>query len=395
MNCIHCQSEIKEGQKFCPNCGKSPTDAVVRLNCHSCGAVLTADPGQEMMICPYCGSKQLFRESNELKIAKLNADTEKEKLRLQNERFRLQSEKEEKAGLRAAAEKYRKSFSKHWTVICIIISLLMAIVSISDGRPDAAVIAFIQAALFFVSWLFGMQIIPEKRPYLRRIPAIIAYILIIPFFLSWDSLPNMSVLGTDTWPEKGIVTRIPQPEGKNYAYRSMRSEVTSFRTDVYNIDTDGAQEYIAQCKEMGFVQDPNLEGSTFDGFDADGYELTIIYYSSLKEMSLYLYAPETLSALTWTVNLDFAQVPVPESQTGYIHWEYGTRYYVTVGETDYEAYNAYVKKCLDAGFDQLITRTQTRFEGYSAEGDHLRVEYIGLDRMNIEIQKKKDAPVDE
>ena len=392
--CSHCQTKIDGELTICPNCGEPVNATLIRLTCRSCGAVMEADPERKTMICPYCGAKQLIRESDAVKLAKLKADTEKEKLRAQTEQVRLaglEREKEKAAETRKASEAYRKSFRKVWTIICMVVCFFMGIASVSNDMPIAAVIAFVQTGLFLLSWLFGMQIIPEKRPQLRRLPALIAYGLIIPFFLCWG-FEDVSLVPNEPWPESGIVTRIPQPEGNDFKYNIISNSASSFYANVRCSDKNEMaayiREYAEQCQEYGFVRDPDIQDIYFTGFDSEGYELKVRDFSNINEMTVSLDAPLVMSSLTWTTDPNFAQVPVPDSRTGILRYERGNHYTVIIGDTDYQAFEAYVQRCKDAGFDKNYVRTAYRLDAYTENSDKIRVEYIGQKRMEIDIQLK-------
>lgn len=55
MKCIYCNTVLKQGAKFCPNCGKE----VIEFNqCVKCGEQIKAGA----LFCPHCGAKQQIEE---------------------------------------------------------------------------------------------------------------------------------------------------------------------------------------------------------------------------------------------------------------------------------------------------------------------------------------------
>lgn len=50
----------------------------VSLVCAHCGGTMTIDKDSSVLMCPYCGSKELIRENDNVKIAKIKNDTQKE-----------------------------------------------------------------------------------------------------------------------------------------------------------------------------------------------------------------------------------------------------------------------------------------------------------------------------
>lgn len=61
--------------------------ATISLKCKECGGVLEVDADREVLSCPYCGSKELFLESDEVKIERIRskAYTDVELKKLENE----------------------------------------------------------------------------------------------------------------------------------------------------------------------------------------------------------------------------------------------------------------------------------------------------------------------
>lgn len=61
----------------------------VTIRCEHCGGTMTVDDSNSsVLMCPYCGSKELMRESDKVKIVKIQSDTQREielkKLELEN-----------------------------------------------------------------------------------------------------------------------------------------------------------------------------------------------------------------------------------------------------------------------------------------------------------------------
>lgn len=50
----------------------------VSLVCAHCGGTMTIDKDSSVLMCPYCGSRELIRENDNVKIAKIKNDTQKE-----------------------------------------------------------------------------------------------------------------------------------------------------------------------------------------------------------------------------------------------------------------------------------------------------------------------------
>lgn len=58
---------------------------IVKLTCEDCGGTMDINSNQNVIVCPFCGSKKIVLESDEVKIAQIQAEAEIEKQRLTNE----------------------------------------------------------------------------------------------------------------------------------------------------------------------------------------------------------------------------------------------------------------------------------------------------------------------
>lgn len=47
----------------------------IKMRCENCGAEMDVDPDKKIIYCPYCGSKTLIEESDDVKKAKLDSET--------------------------------------------------------------------------------------------------------------------------------------------------------------------------------------------------------------------------------------------------------------------------------------------------------------------------------
>lgn len=46
----------------------------ITMKCQDCGATMDIDPEKQIIYCPYCGSKHLIEESDDVKKARLDKD---------------------------------------------------------------------------------------------------------------------------------------------------------------------------------------------------------------------------------------------------------------------------------------------------------------------------------
>lgn len=92
------------------------------------------------------------------------------------------------------------------------------------------------------------------------------------------------------WPTTGISQMLPRPNSK-YGVIEYDS-AGSFEMSVYNILAADFAEYIADCREAGFVVDYTQSEDYFDAYNDDGYSLWLSYEVGAKKMTIELWAPD-------------------------------------------------------------------------------------------------------
>lgn len=84
MYCSKCGYQLDENDNFCPKCGNKVGSSVgnnvrmIRLKCQDCNGTLEIDEKREIAICPYCGSKNLIPESDNVKIERMRTNAYKD-----------------------------------------------------------------------------------------------------------------------------------------------------------------------------------------------------------------------------------------------------------------------------------------------------------------------------
>ncbi len=88
MFCSKCGNELREGDSFCSKCGSevnAQNDKVIHLTCQNCGSSMTFDDNKQIVACPYCGSKELLLESDDVKIERIKSNTVLERDKIAND----------------------------------------------------------------------------------------------------------------------------------------------------------------------------------------------------------------------------------------------------------------------------------------------------------------------
>lgn len=69
----------------------------VKLTCSDCGGTMDIDADKKVLLCPFCGSKKIILESDEVKIAKIQADADVEKAKIERDMKIIDRENEKNA----------------------------------------------------------------------------------------------------------------------------------------------------------------------------------------------------------------------------------------------------------------------------------------------------------
>ena len=96
MNCSKCGYVAKDGEKFCVKCRAILNDRTskktIKLTCEDCGGEMNIEAGRNVLTCPYCGSKKLIAESDEVTIARINKESDAERMRFEKEKREYEEE---------------------------------------------------------------------------------------------------------------------------------------------------------------------------------------------------------------------------------------------------------------------------------------------------------------
>lgn len=192
------------------------------------------------------------------------------------------------------------------------------------------------------------------------------------------------------WPSSGLATMLPKPD-------SGTGNVVVNSDDSFSASVDGyTQEkydsYVAQCQEMGFSVEAENGTGTYAAYSEEGYHLSLSFFgSSDGSMNVTLDAPVEMGTISWPTAGAGSLAPAPTSTTGKIDSDSSTFFFAYVGETNEEAFAAYVDACSSAGFNVDYDRGDTWYGADNAEGVSLRVEYRGFNTMVVRVDAPDDA----
>jgi len=385
--CFKCGTEMTGHSKFCPNCGEkvSQPTQTISLKCKACGGVLTTDEDKIVLSCPFCGSKEMISESDNVTIERIKtkANKELEEMRIQNE-LDKEARKDEKDYI----ESFRNGKFKKVLIVFAIIFGVLSFVSFIAGNIPSGIIALIQALLLVVSILMGMQVIKEKKRFLHTLVAIVAFALTIPFFLCFGTSSTVDN-ETINWDYVVLNEYLPEPESNTG--RIIINDEDNLNIYIAKTDNNSYNEYLNECKNLGYNIDSDYSTDRYSAFNSEGYELTLWYHGIEKEMSISLDAPDEITSIKWPDSEPGNLLPAPKNLNGNILSNDSTRFSVNIANTSKEGFDEYITACEEKGFIEEYSKGDDYYHAYNKDGYYLSINLNGFDTMRISI----DIPFEE
>lgn len=147
------------------------------------------------------------------------------------------------------------------------------------------------------------------------------------------------------WPEHELASMIPELSGKTGVVETKAED--TLKIILYDITESEIKSYISSCENSGYIVDSEKKDTSFNGFNADGYEL-IISYNEMKAMTITLNAPMEFTKISWPSSGPADLIPKPSSNMGNISSDYDWTFSVYISGMSIDDFNAYVDKCLDS-----------------------------------------------
>lgn len=222
-----------------------------------------------------------------------------------------------------------------------------------------------------------------KTVKIKAITYTVLMIVIIIFLLvrngTFDSI-TLSNIPLEI-PETELSLVMPQIDGGKGEIVTNNSEY--FTVKYYSISDADFENYKNLCKEKGFVIDVQNDGSLFDAFNSDGYNIRVTHYNS--EMRVGITDNMEMSTIVWPTSDIAKQLPVPKSDYGNLYSSRDSCIIVYIGNTTVEDFNSYVYECMKKGFEKDASRTDYHFHADNKSGYDVTVEYQGFNTMFIRI----------
>lgn len=185
------------------------------------------------------------------------------------------------------------------------------------------------------------------------------------------------------WPTSGLATMLPVPDSDKGTV--VIDDIETFSADVDGWDKADYDNYVSQCVDKGFTVDAVDDGDGYEAYTEDGYHLSLNFYDGLEQMDIHLEAPVEMGPITWPTAGAGVLLPEPASTTGRIAVDSSSQFTAYIGETNADAYAAYVEACMSAGFSVDYDRGDDYFNADDASGNSLHLEHQGFDTMHISL----------
>lgn len=183
------------------------------------------------------------------------------------------------------------------------------------------------------------------------------------------------------WPSHAFADLIPRQDGKTGTVEVANED--TLRIMLYDVSSSEVKSYISECENAGFTIDVEKKDTSFNGFNADGHELSISY-NEMKAMSITVKAPKKFAAINWPSSGPARMLPKPSLDKGIISIDYDWSFSVYIGNMTIDGFNDYVDKCEDKGFAK-DWRSDTYFSADKGKDISLTVEYVGFNTVYISI----------
>ena len=191
------------------------------------------------------------------------------------------------------------------------------------------------------------------------------------------------------WEDMILGEQLPQPpldRGKVHF-----NNADDLWVDVVGVSNKQYFDYTEACKEKGFTIDSDTGSNSYEAFNAEGYKLSLRYYSTGEEMAIDLEKPMELETITWPKGVAGEKIPAPKSTIGKFSYEYDDHFFVYVGNMTKDDYSAYVAACSERGFNVDYSKGDNYYRADNAEGWSLSLEYEGYNVISISIKAPEET----
>lgn len=414
MFCVKCGAALPEGANFCPNCG-APVDGAesgpekkevktVQFRCKGCGHVLEIDPDTPVLRCPLCGSSELIQEDKEVTVERIRSRTKREGQQTYKEvqkgwqdirQKEIDADNEQETYEREKNEIHSYTHGKLFrlTIALVLVFGLCTAHALSGKAYLATAIAVLQIILCLVSILLGLRTIRERGRGVSTVLVILAAVLFFPYITAYnaryDDEKTFVAIGKQTLLNTGLSPMLPQIEGSKVEYNTNSDKELDI--DVEGITYDQFDQYITDCKNLGYTVDAEKSTSDYTAYNAEGYYLRLRhsdYSTKPKVLNICFRAPVLGDPdFVWPDSALAKVIPVFEEKSGIIREDTTDSLELTICGVSTQEYEAYVSECKKAGFtiDEKRSEFEKKFEAYNSDGYGLHMYYGDMGTAGITV----------
>lgn len=352
MKCSNCGAELSDDTKFCSYCGKKIEETV--------SASSTAQKMQNLF-------ESMANESKKVNVEKTNDK-------------------------KSMADKVKQKGVDAWntlsiygkiTTIAITVFVFLCIIAFLFGKTFAAIITILQIVLTVIALLMKKQIIKVPKNWLYIIALTFAIILLIPYVYLFKS--DYENIKRFKWSD--VVLSDTVPKTKSRSGEILINSMDHLSLDVYGISQNQYDDYIENCKEMGFIVDAEQLETTFTAYNDSGYKLSLYYYTSDSTMHIGLDAAYQYGTIVWSDDGLATMIPVPKSAVGEISKDDENGFLAYVANTPIDDFNSYIALCVEKGFIVDSHNSEKVYSAKNSEGYRLSVEYQGNNVICIAVDE--------
>ncbi|MBR3642905.1 MAG: hypothetical protein IKN57_05290, partial [Parasporobacterium sp.] len=291
---------------------------LIKLECPHCGASLEVNDGAELVTCRYCG--KMFELTDDVTrtehTVNIKDEAKLKEAQLKEQQYQDAQERERRMREAEKQECYKRGFAGKFNIVMIVFCALGLFAAFSSGHILAGIIAILQIVLLVISRLLATGTLKTIKGF--RIPPVIPSLLALLLVFPFSSMYTAKKAEKLTWPNTGIASHIPDPSAKygSIAYNNS----SSFKAEVDKYSAKQCSDYAAACREQGFTEDTQ-HTYEFQGYDAEGYTISIDYDDKDQTMEIRAEAPLETTELSWPISDLVQELPAPPSLKGVIKTE--------------------------------------------------------------------------
>lgn len=223
----------------------------------------------------------------------------------------------------------------------------------------------------------------KKTLQIKAVAGVVLFVAVLIFFLVRRGTFNDIQISNAplTIPVTELSAQMPQIE--NGKGKVVTNNAYYFSVEYYGISDAGFEEYKRMCKDEGFTIDCESDGSLFDAYNENGYNIRITYFNN--KMNVTIKDKEDMGTLVWPSTEVADLLPRPNSDYGYVSSASDSCVIIYVGNMTIDDYKEYVAACMEKGFANNLSQTSKHYHADDSEGNHVLVEYCGYDTVFIRI----------